>query len=135
MPKSPQRTKTSQSGSTHNLTRIQYLQVSVVRRVSEAVARLVPPLPRPPLADRLPGAKRVVNVNFDRAHRMLENQRRFTLALVEAVEPVRRKLGERKGPKRKSPQVRRQTAKSRPQTVKVESESGSEQQEASRRPA
>lgn len=114
MPKSPQRTKTSQSGSTRNLTRIQDLQVSAVRRVSEAVARLVPPLPRPPLADRLPGAKRVVNGNFDRARRLLENQRSFTLALVDAVEPVTRRLGERKGPKKKSPQDRRQPKKSRP---------------------
>ncbi len=107
MPKSPQRTKTSKSESNSNLTRIQDLQVSAIRRVSEAVARLVPPLPRPPLADRLPGAKRVVNGNFDRARRLLENQRRFTLALVEAVEPVTRKLGERKGPKKNSPQGRR----------------------------
>ncbi len=111
MPKSPQRTKTSKSGSTRNLTRIQDLQISAVRRVSEAVARLVPPLPRPPLADRLPGAKRIVNGNFDRARRLLENQRSFTLALVDAVEPVTRRLGERKGPKKKSPQSRR---KSRP---------------------
>ncbi len=131
MPKSPQRTKTSKSGSTRNLTRIQDLQVSAVRRVSEAVARLVPPLPRPPLADRLPGAKRVVNGNFDRARRLLENQRRFTLALVEAVEPVTRKLGERKGPKNESPQGRRQPTKSRRKPVKVEPKSGSKQQAAS----
>ena len=114
MPKSPQRTKTSQSGSTDTLTRLQDFQVSAVHRASEAVARLVPPLPRPPLADRLPGAKRVVNGNFDLARRLLENQRRFMLALVEAVEPVTRKLGERKGPKKKSPQGRRQPTKSRP---------------------
>ena len=128
MPKSPRRPKTSQSGSTRQLTWIQDLQVSAVRRVSQAVARLVPPLPRPPLAGRLPGAKRVVNGNFDRACRLLENQRRFTLALVEAVEPVTRRIGERKGPKKKSPQGRR---KSRPGPVKVEPESGSEPQEAS----
>ncbi len=114
MPKSSQRTKTSQSGSTDTLTRLQDFPVSAVHRASEAVARLVPPLPRPPLADRLPGAKRVVNGNFDRARRLLENQRRFMLALVEAVEPVTRKLGERKGPKKKSPQGRRQPTKSRP---------------------
>jgi hypothetical protein len=102
MPKSARRTKTSKSRSTSNLNRIQDLQVSAVRRVSEAVARLVPPLPRPSLADRLPGARRVVNGNFDRAHRLLEKQRQFTLALVDAVEPVTRKLGERKGPKKKS---------------------------------
>ncbi len=120
MPKSPQRTKTSQSGSTDTLTRLQDFQVSAVHRASEAVARLVPPLPRPPLADRLPGAKRVVNGNFDRARRLLENQRRFMLALVEALEPVTRKLGERKRPKKKSARAR-----------KVEAKSGSEQQEAS----
>ncbi len=128
MPKSPRRPKTSQSGSTRQLTWIQDLQVSAVRRASQAVARLVPPLPRPPLADRLPGVKRAVNGNFDRARRLLENQRRFTLALVETVEPVTRRIGERKGPKKKSPQGRR---KSRPEPVKVEPESGSEPQEAS----
>ncbi len=128
MPKSPRRPTTSQSGSTRQLTWIQDLQVSAVRRVSQAVARLVPPLPRPPLASRLPGAKRVVNGNFDRARRLLENQRRFTLALVEAVEPVTRRIGERTGPKKKSPQGWR---KSRPEPVKVEPESGSEPQEVS----
>ena len=100
MPKSPQRTKTSRPRSTANLSRLQDLQVSAVRRVSQAVARLVPPLPRSPLADRLPSAKTVVNGNFDRARRLLENQRRFTLALVDAVEPVSRKVGARKGPKK-----------------------------------
>ncbi len=120
MPKPSQRTKTSKSGSTRNLTRIQDLQVSAVHRASEAVARLVPPLPRPLLADRLPGAKRVVNGNFDLARRLLENQRRFMLALVEALEPVTRKLGERKRSRKKSARAR-----------KVEPKSGSEQQEAS----
>ncbi len=120
MPKSSQRTKTSRSGSTGTLTRFQDLQVSAIHRASEAVAWLVPPLPRPPLADRLPGAKRVVNGNFDRARRLLENQRRFMLALVEALEPVTRKLGERKRPKKKSARAR-----------KLETESGSEQQEPS----
>ncbi len=121
MPKSPQRTKRSQSGSTGSLTRLQDFQVSAVHRASEAVARLVPPLPRPPRADRLPAAKRVVNGNFDLARRLLENQRRFMLALVEALEPVTRKLGERKRPKKKK------SARAR----KVEPKSGSEQQEAS----
>ena len=128
MSKSSERTKPPKSGSTNHLSRIQDLQVSAVHRMSEAVARLVPPLPRPPLAGRLPGAKRVVNGNFDRARRLLENQRSFTLALVDAVEPVTRRLGERKGPKKKSPQGRR---KSRPEPAKVEPESGSEPQEAS----
>ena len=114
MPKSAPRTQISQSGSTSHLNRIQDLQVSAVRRVSEAVARLVPPLPRPSLADRLPGARRVVNGNFDRAHRLLEKQRQFTLALVEAVERVTRKLGERKGPKKKSARGRHTRASPAP---------------------
>ena len=85
MAKSPQRTNTSKSGSTNHLSRIQDLQVSAIHRISEAVSKLVPPLPRPLLADRFPSAKRLVDDNFDRARRLLENQRRFTLALVEAV--------------------------------------------------
>lgn len=122
MPKSPRRIKTTRSETANSLNRIQDLQVSAVRRVSEAVARLVPPLPRPPLADRLPGAKRIVNGNFNRARRLLENQRRFTLALVEAVEPVTRRLGERKEAKKKS--------KARG-PVKVEPKRGAERHEAS----
>ncbi len=87
--------------------------------MSEAVARLVPPLPRPPLADRLPSAKRLVDDNFDRARRLLENQRRFTLALVEAVEPVTRKVGARERPKKKAPHGQGQPKKSRPKPVKA----------------
>ncbi len=87
--------------------------------MSEAVARLVPPLPRPPLADRLPSAKRLVDDNFDRARRLLENQRRFTLALVEAVEPVTRKVGARERPKKKTPQGQRRPKTSRPKPVTV----------------
>jgi hypothetical protein len=98
--------------------------------VSEAVAKLVPPLPRPPLAARLPGPIGLVNGNFDRAHRVLENQRRFALALVEAVEPVTRKVGERKPAKKKSPRSRRHPAKSRT-SAKVEPKGRSEGREAS----
>ena len=130
MPKSAQRTETSQSGSMSHLNRIQDLQVSAVRRVSEAVARLVPPLPRPALAARLPGAIGLVNGNFDRAHRVLENQRRFALALVEAVEPVTRKVGERKPATKKSPRGRRHSAKSRT-PAKVEPKGRSNRREAS----
>lgn len=130
MPKSPQRTTTSRPESTNPLNRIQDLQVSAVRRLSEAVAWLVPPLPLPPLADRLPEAKSVVNSNFDRARRLLENQRRFTLALVEAVEPVTKKLGERKAAKKKSHRGQRHSAKSRG-PVKVEPKSATERQEGS----
>jgi hypothetical protein len=102
MPKSPQRRKTVKSRSPRDLSRLQDLQVSTLRRVSDTVARVVPPLPRAPLTDRLPSAESVVNDNFARAHRLLENQRRFALALVDAVEPMRQKFGARKGPKRKS---------------------------------
>ncbi len=116
MPKSPQRTKRSKSGSTNHLSRIQDLQVSAVHRMSEAVAKLVPSLSRSPLADRLPSAKRLVDDNFDRVRRLLENQRRFTLALVEAVEPVTRKVAARGRPKKKAAQSRRPLKKSRPKT-------------------
>ena len=118
MSKSSERTKPPKSGSTNHLSRIQDLQVSAVHRMSEAVARLVPPLPRPPLADRLPSAKRLVDDNFDRARRLLENQRRFTLALVEAVEPVTRKVGARERPMKKTPRPKM----SRPKPVTVEPE-------------
>jgi hypothetical protein len=88
MPKTPRNTKTSKARSSGHLTWIQKAQLSAVRRVSIAVAGVAPPLPSLPFADRLPGAKRVVNWNFDRARRLLENQRAFALGLVEAVEPV-----------------------------------------------
>ena len=122
MSKSSERTKPPKSGSTNHLSRIQDLQVSAVHRMSEAVARLVPPLPRPPLADRLPSAKRLVDDNFDRARRLLENQRRFTLALVEAVEPVTRKVGARERPMKKTPHGQGQPKMSRPKPVTVEPE-------------
>ena len=131
MPKSHQRTKPSKSGSTNHLSRIQDLQVSAVHRMSEAVARLVPSLPRPLLADRLPSAKQLVDDNFDRARRLLENQRRFTLALVEAVEPVTRKVGARERPKKKAPQSRRRSKKSRPKPVKAKPERVSKRRAAS----
>ena len=118
MSKSNERTKRSKSGSTNHLSRIQDLQVSAVHRMSEAVASLVPSLPRPPLADRLPSAKRLVDDNFDRARRLLENQRRFTLALVEAVEPVTRKVGARERPMKKTSRPKM----SRPKPVTVEPE-------------
>jgi len=127
MPKSPRRRKTSKSKSPRDLSRLQDLQVSTVRRVSETVARVVPTLPRAPLADRLPSAERVVNDNFNRVHRLLENQRRFALALVDAVEPMRQKFGARKGPKRKAAATRT-PAKS---PLKVEPKSRSEQREVS----
>ncbi len=118
MSKSSERTKPS-NGSTNRLSRIQDLQVSALHRVSEAVARLVPPLPRSPLADRFPSARRLVDDNFDRARRLLENQRRFTLALVEAVEPVTRKVAARERPKKKAARSRRPMKKSRPKPVKA----------------
>ncbi len=131
MAKSPQRTRPSKSGSTNHLSRIQDLQVSAVHRMSEAVARLVPSLPRPALADRLPSAKRLVDDNFDRARRLLENQRRFTLALVAAVEPVTRKVGARERPTKKAPHGQRRPKKSRPKPVRAKPEGVSKRREAS----
>ena len=125
MPKSPRSTKTSKARSSGDLTWIQDAQLSAVRRVSKAVARVVPPLPSPPFADRLPAAKRVVNGNFDRARRLLENQRAFALGFVEAVEPVTSKLGARKRAKRKESQAR---PRPRMKPVKVESTPQTENQ-------
>ncbi len=80
--------------------RLQDAQVSAVRRASTAIARLLAPLPSLPFADRLPPAKRVVNANFDRARRLLEGQRKFTLKLVDAAEPIRKEVGARRKPAR-----------------------------------
>jgi hypothetical protein len=127
MPKTTLRSKTSKSRSPRDLSRLQDLQVSTVRRVSETFARVVPPWPSAPLAGRLPSAERVVNDNFNRARRLLENQRRFALALVGAAEPMRQKFGARQGPKRKP------TATPTPATspVKVKPRRRSEQREVS----
>ncbi len=46
-------------------------------------------------------AKRVVNANFDRARRLLEDQRKFTLKLVDATEPIRKEVGARRKPARR----------------------------------
>lgn len=125
MNRSLRRPTQSRPATKRNLTRIQDLQISAVRRVSQTVARLLPPLPRPPLADRLPAAKDLVDDNFARARRLLENQHRFALALVEAVEPVTRRIGERKGPKRKSALRGRATSRMK----KVEVDTGGESEE------
>ncbi len=81
--------------------RIQAMQLSAVRRASTAIARLLAPLPSVPFADRLPPAKRVVNANFDRARRLLEEQRKFALKLVDAAEPIRKEVGARRKPARR----------------------------------
>ena len=70
---------------------------------------MLAPLPKLPFADRLPPAKRVVNANFDRARRLLEHQRKFTLKLVDAVEPLRKEVGARRKPalrKKAEPKLR-----------------------------
>ncbi len=98
----PSRTrKVSKARSKNELTRLQDAKLSAIRRASKAVARVVPQLPRPPLADRLPTANRAVNRSFDRAQQLLENQRAFAFGLVEALEPLTSKIGPRKRAKRK----------------------------------
>ena len=124
MTRSPRQPRSSRAVAKHDLTRIQGLQVSAVRSVSETVARLLPPLPRPPLVDRLPTAKDFVDESFARARRLLENQHRFALALVEAAEPATRRIGERKGPKRKSSP--RMPAKTRMKKAGIKAASESE---------
>ncbi len=105
--------------------RLQDAQLSAVRRASTAIARLLAPLPRLPFANRLPPAKRVVNANFDRARRLLEHQRKFTLKLVDAVEPVRKKLGARRKP------TRQKKAEQKPRPVKTVRAARVEEQRAS----
>jgi hypothetical protein len=123
MSRSPRQTTSARTATKRDLTRIQDLQVSAVRRVSQTVARILPPLPRAPLADRLPAAKDLVDDGFARAQRLLESQHRFALALVEAVEPVTRRIGERRGPKRKESLRRPATARMRKVEVGAASES------------
>lgn len=129
MTRSPRQPTSSRPGTKRDLTRIQDLQVSAVRRVSQTIGRLLPPLPRPPLADWLPAPKDLVDDNFARARRLLENQHRFALALVEAVEPATRRIGERKGPKRKASP--RTPAKTRMKKVEIETASESDEPAAS----
>ncbi len=102
MPTPPRTRKASKARSKNELTRLQDAQLSAIRRASKAVARVVPQLPRPPLADRLPTANRAVNRSFDRAQRLLENQRAFAFGLVEALKPLTSKIGPRKRAKRSS---------------------------------
>ena len=84
--------------------RIQNAQLSAVHRISKMMARLLPSFPILPFADRLPSAERVINSNFDRGQRLLEQQRQFALGLVEAVQLLRSK---RAGPKRRRQQLTR----------------------------
>ncbi len=80
------------------MERLRDAQLSAVRRASTAIARLLAPLPSLPIADRLFPTKRVVNASFERVRRLLEEQRQFTLELVDAIEPVRKELGVRRKP-------------------------------------
>ncbi len=102
MARSPRNESTKQRSISE---RLQDVQLSAVRRASTAIARLLAPLPSLPFADRLPPAKRVVNANFDRARRLLEDQRKFILKLVDAAEPIRKASG-RKPAQRKADQKR-----------------------------
>ncbi len=80
------------------MERLRDAQLSAVRRASTAIARLLAPLPSLPIADRLFPTERVVNASFERVRRLLEEQRQFTLELVDAIEPVRKELGVRRKP-------------------------------------
>ncbi len=126
MPNPPRTSKASKARSKNELTRLQDAQLSAIRRVSKAVARVVPQLPRPPLADRLPTANRAVNGSFDRAQRLLENQRAFAFGLVEALKPLTSKIGPRKRAKRKQSTAQ---PRARVKPIKVELVTRSEKQD------
>ena len=94
--------------------------VGGVKAAMDAVGLFGGPV-RPPLSA-------VSDRDADRVRRLLEKQRRFTLALVDAVEPVTRKFGARKGPKRKSPEPGRRPSKA---PAKVDPGNRSERQDVS----
>lgn len=76
---------------------VKSVQEPVVETVGKAVARLeevLPELPAVPALDRLPEISEVVDQQFGFAAKLLENQREFVAALIDAVKPITSQLRE-----------------------------------------
>jgi hypothetical protein len=74
------------------MKQVQDATIPVVESLSEAIARVVPQLPKIRIARPLAEPERAVKRGFDVAERILENQREFALRLVDALAPLRRKV-------------------------------------------
>lgn len=66
--------------------------VDVVKQVADKVEGRVPELPAVPGADKLPPAGEFIDAQFDFAVKVLDQQRAFVQALLDAVRPVATKL-------------------------------------------
>lgn len=66
--------------------------VDAVRKAVELVEERVPELPTDTVTESLPAARDLVDNQFAFAARLLETSRQFTLAVIDAVEPVTGKV-------------------------------------------
>ena len=83
---------------------VKSFQEPVVENLGKVVAKLdevLPELPTVPGLDRAPEVSEVVDSQFDFAARLLQNQREFVAALIDAVKPITSQLREEAKPKSK----------------------------------
>lgn len=93
-------------GLTRGIRRVQEAQVRAIRSANKSVGRFVPDLTRLPLARRLPNPREFVEANFDLAERLLEAQRDYTLAVLDAAARPKPKSRRRKPRKRGNGRLR-----------------------------
>lgn len=74
------------------LENVQEPVVDTVKQVADKVEGRVPELPTVPGADKLPPAGELVDNQFDFIVKVLDQQRAFVQALLDAVRPVATKL-------------------------------------------
>jgi hypothetical protein len=66
--------------------------VDAAKQVVDSVEGRVPEMPSIPAADQLPPVSQIVDNQFDFAMKVLDQQRAFIQALLDAVRPVSAKL-------------------------------------------
>ena len=76
----------------HTLKRAYAVGVDAVGAASEWTAGVLPQLPEAPYADRIPAPRELTKVYFDFVSDLTKLQRDYAMGLIDAVEPVTRKV-------------------------------------------
>ena len=66
--------------------------VSVVGQASDFVGGIIPELPALPLSEQIPAPKEFVETSFGFVEKLVAAQKKYTLALLKALEPVTGKV-------------------------------------------
>lgn len=74
------------------ISQVQDLTVSAVESASKAVGRLIPSLPALPLADQVPAPKDVVETTFSFVEDLIDSQKKYALAVLDALTPITDKV-------------------------------------------